>query len=141
VAAIFISFRATKNEHRVLDTRLSALILVTFTSLALVWGVALCSLLTALRGDVLLVGVALLGEMRDQETMVLAWAIYDLVELAMVVFALSLLVATALFGVGDELSCALVVLFPDEEGFALSAGRDLYLPLLVLTPSSLSACS
>jgi hypothetical protein len=141
VTVIFISFRATENEHRVLDTRLSALILVAFTLLALVRGVALCSLLTALRGDVLLVGVAFLGEMRDQETMVLAWAVYDLVELAMVVLALSLLVATALFGLGDELSFALAVLFLDEEGFALSAGRGLYLPLLVLTPSSLSACS
>ena len=48
----------------------------------------------------LLIRVVILGQMVHQENMLLAWLVYDLIELATVSIALLLLVAASLFGVG-----------------------------------------
>jgi hypothetical protein len=112
VAMIFVGFRATKNEHRVLDVRIFTLILVVGTSLAFIRGVALPRLLIAFLGDMLLIHVAIFGEVADQEAVVLAWIVHDLIKLATVILALPLLVVATLLGVCNKFSSTLAIFLP-----------------------------
>jgi hypothetical protein len=51
VTTVFIGFRVAEDEHHVLDAWVFALILITFTLLALAWLVTLCCLLTTLLAE------------------------------------------------------------------------------------------
>lgn len=95
-----------------MDVRIFILILVIGTSLAFIQGVALPRLLTAFLGDMLLIHVAIFGEVADREVMVLAWTIHDLIKLAMVILALPLLVVAMLLGVCNKFSSTLVIFLP-----------------------------
>ena len=103
VATILVGLRATEDDHDVLYIGVAILVVIVSFLLSLVQVVALRRVLATLSGDMLLIRVAILGQMIHQEAVNLAWLIHDLVK--------PILVASLLL-VADVTALALAVLSP-----------------------------